>query len=194
MLILFNQISAIQKKTGKQLLKISPDKSKITWKGKKITGKQHFGTLEIKEGVIEMKNGKLTGGEITVDMQSIESLDLEGKDKDKLENHLRSSDFFNVEKYPEAQLSLTSVDKADKENVYHSEAELTIKGTTMPVSLDMLFSEGDREDAMEIKTEFGFDRSQFNVRYGSGSFFDNLGDNLIYDTIKVDVALIATAE
>jgi len=156
---------------GKKEIKV--ETSKVTWKGYKVTG-SHQGTIAIKEGQLTFKDEKLVGGEFTIDMSSIENTDMEGEYKAKLEGHLRSDDFFGVEKFPTASLVFKKV-KSTGKNAYEVTADLTIKDKTNPVTFDMSIY-GNKATA-NIK----IDRTKFDVKYGSASFFDDLQDKAIYD-------------
>jgi polyisoprenoid-binding protein YceI len=164
-------------------VQVNVSESTVTWKGYKVTG-SHEGTIKLKSGHLEMDGDKLTGGEFVVDMTTIENSDLDGESKGKLEGHLKSDDFFGVEKHPTASLVFTSAKPFNK-NSYTVTGDLTIKGITKPVTLVVSIFEGKATATVKI------DRAEFDVRYGSGSFFDNLGDKAIYDEfdLVVDLAL-----
>lgn len=161
--------------------KIDVKASEVTWRGEKVTG-FHTGTVDLKEGHFIMEDGELKGGEFVIDMSSINVTDLEGENKGKLEGHLKSDDFFGVETYPTAKLVITSAAKKN-DGTYGVVADLTIKEDTHPVTFDLDWNENS------ASTELSIDRSKFNVRYGSGSFFDNLGDKTIYDNFDLKVDL-----
>jgi polyisoprenoid-binding protein YceI len=166
----------------KKEIKVS--ESTVTWKGYKVTG-AHNGSINLKSGHLEMNGEKLTGGEFIVDMTSISVSDLEaGQGKEKLEGHLQSADFFGVESNPTSKLVFTSV-KAMNENSYTVTGDLTIKGITKPVTLVVSMFENKATATIKV------DRTKFDIKYGSGSFFDNLGDKAIYDDfdLVVDLAL-----
>lgn len=162
---------------------VNVSESTVTWKGYKVTG-SHEGTIQLKSGHLEMDGDKLTGGEFVVDMTTIENSDLDGDMKGKLEGHLKSDDFFGVSTHPTATLVFTDV-KPFNNNSYTVTGDLTIKGITKPVTLVVSMFEGKATATVKI------DRAQYDVRYGSGSFFDNLGDKAIYDEfdLVVDLAL-----
>ncbi len=167
--------------TAQTTKKINVEKSKLHWVGKKVTG-QHEGTINLKDGAIVLKGKKLVGGNFTVDMTSINTTDLEGDWKAKLDGHLKSEDFFGVEKFTTSTLVFKKI--ADKgNNVYTVYADLTIKGITQQVSFDMTVK-GNTATAKLI-----IDRTKFDIKYGSGSFFENLGDKTIYDEFELDVTL-----
>lgn len=155
--------------------------SKITWVGHKVTG-EHTGTIDIKEGTLTFTDDKLSGGSFIIDMTSINTTDLEGKMKGKLDGHLKSADFFGVEKHPTAMLKFTNVDS--KGSDYLVTADLTIKGITNPVKFKLSMN-GDR-----ATTEFKVDRTKYDIKYGSASFFDDLKDRAIYDEFDLSVTLV----
>jgi polyisoprenoid-binding protein YceI len=155
--------------------------SSIHWLGKKVTG-QHEGFIQLKSGALEMENGQLTGGAFVVDMATLYSTDLQGESKANLEGHLKSDDFFGVAQHPEATFKIKNATKKS-EGVYAINGEFTIKGITNPASFDMTVGENSATAKVVI------DRSKFNIRYGSSSFFDNLGDKVIYDDFELDVTL-----
>lgn len=160
---------------------VKTDASKVTWKAYKVTG-SHTGTVDLKDGSLEFDGDKLTGGSFVVDMTSIIATDLEGDSRAKLEGHLKSDDFFGVENHPEAKLVFTDV-KATGKNSYQVTGDLTIKGITKPVTFDMSIYGSKATASVKV------DRAAYNVRYGSGSFFDNLGDKTIYDEFDLVVDL-----
>ena len=158
--------------------------SKIRWYGEQITGKKHFGDLKFSEGNVESKDGIVTSGTFTVDMTSLTVEDLSGGGKKRLEGHLRSDDFFGVTNYPKAELKISQNGKL-KGDSQTLEADLTIKGVTHPVTFTMKLISENNATATLV-----FDRSKYNVRHRSGSFFDGLGDRLILDEIELEVTLV----
>ena len=114
---------------------IKVENSKVIWKGYKVTG-SHEGTIAIKSGHLNFNEDKLTGGAFVIDMSTISNTDLEGEYKGKLEGHLKSDDFFGVEKYPTASLIFTKV-KSTGKNSYKVTGDLTIKGKTETISFNL---------------------------------------------------------
>lgn len=165
----------------KEVKSINPEKSSVAWEGKKVTGK-HTGLISISEGSLEFDHGKLTGGNFVIDMTSITSTDLKGPPANKLLGHLKSDDFFGVGSFPTAELDITKVTKSD--TGYSVTGNLTIKGISKPVSFDTVIT---KEGAT---AEIVIDRTDYNVKYGSGKFFDNLGDKTIYDDFTLNVNLV----
>ena len=157
--------------------------SNIRWYGEEITGNTHFGNLSFKEAQVDLKDGVITGGKFIVDMNSLTVEDLSGGSKARLEGHLKSKDFFSVENNPQATLEITQKAKVEGEiqTIY---GELIIKGIKHPIDCTITFV-----DNKTAKARMTFDRSKYNVRFRSGSFFENLGDKLILDDIKMEVSL-----
>jgi polyisoprenoid-binding protein YceI len=166
-----------------QELKVDALKSELNWNAKKVTG-EHHGKINLKEGNVSLKKGKVVSGKFVIDMKTITDEDLPaGEWKDKLENHLKSDDFFGVQSYPEAVLVLKE-STPFKDGKAMVKGNLTIKGITNPIEFEATKLDNVYTALITV------DRSLFNVRYGSGKFFENLGDKTIYDNFILDVKLI----
>ncbi len=166
-----------------QELKADAEKTEITWLGKKVTG-QHNGTIGLKSGIMVLENNTITSGKFVIDMTSMKDVDLtDAETNGKLIGHLKSDDFFSVEKYPEGTLVIT--EKAEfKDNLAHVKGNLTVKGITNPVEFDV------KKDGNVYTTNITVNRAKYNVRYGSKSFFNDLGDKVIYDNFELGVRLV----
>ncbi|MFL1012832.1 YceI family protein [Flavisericum labens] len=162
----FTEIDVVKKE-------VKIEESKLVWKGYKVTG-SHEGTIEIKSGTLAFEDEKLVGGEFVIDMTTINSTDLEGEYKGKLDGHLKSDDFFGVENHPTAKLVFKKVVSSGK-NAYDVTGDLTIKGKTNPVDFTISIYGSKATASLKV------DRSKYDVRYGSTSFFDGLKDKAIYD-------------
>jgi len=163
--------------------------SSIEWTGFKPTGK-HNGTINVESGVLTVNNGKIESGSFLIDLKSIVALDIPADDEKnaKLVGHLKSPDFFDVEKFPSAAFEVTGFE--EKEGKTMLSGNLTLKekknNVTFPVTVT---SEGE---SFTITSEvFTIDRSKWDVKYGSKSFFDNLGDKFINDDIELKISLKA---
>ena len=165
--------------------KIDLTSSAVKWVATKITGSTHEGTVNLSEGGLQLTDGVITAGKFTIDMTSITVTDLDGGMKGKLEGHLKNEDFFNVEKFKTANISILSV---DGDNV---KANLNIKGITNEVSFPVKVVLDDN-GGMTATADIEIDRTKFDVRYGSNSFIDNLGDKAINDMVKFSVSLKGT--
>ena len=168
--------------TADNIYNIETAQSQITWTGREVSTSYHYGTLDFVSGNFEISNGAIVNGEFIVDMTSINNQDMEGDSKARLEGHLKSDDFFSVESYPTAAISINSSELIS-DGKWNVSADLSIKGFTHPVNFEMISSE-DGWSANLV-----FDRSKYDVRFRSGSFFENLGDKLIYDDIELSINL-----
>ena len=166
----------------KETFEVDKESSKVTWLGEKVTG-EHAGTIQIKEGDFEYVDGKLTGGKFVIDMTTIES----DEELDKLEGHLKSDDFFGVATYPTATFVIKEAINQGPKG-YNITGDITIKGITKEIK----FVADIKEEGSNVtaSADIVLDRSEFNVRYGSGSFFDGLGDKMIYDNFTIGVNLV----
>ncbi|NJB82435.1 YceI family protein [Wenyingzhuangia aestuarii] len=156
---------------------IDVKKSTIKWVGKKVTG-QHNGTIAFKSGEVVLKEGKLVGGTFVVDMSTINTLDLTGDYKNKLDGHLKSDDFFGVASHPTATFVITSVDGNTVKG------DLTIKGHTEKQAFTLV------KKGKVISGDVSVDRTKFDIRYGSKSFFDNLKDKAINDEFELAIHIV----
>lgn len=186
----FAMISAgaiAQDKPIKTTYNVVPSESKIVYVGKKVTG-QHTGSVDIKPGSTLVFTGDaLTGGEITADMNTITSTDITDKDANaKYVGHMKSADFFNVEKYPEAKLVIKDSKKTDKG--LQVNADLTMIGQTKPITF-VVTNLKKTADTVTAKSDLKLNRTLWGLKYGSGSFFKGLGDKAINDefTLTVDI-------
>ena len=159
--------------------------SEVVWKGYKVLG-SHTGTIGLKSGNLQFTDGVLTGGQFEIDMNSIVCTDLEGGTADKLVGHLKSDDFFGVATYPTAKFVITNAYPYGK-NQYKVTGNLTIKETTQSIKFIADVSEND--GVMMASADIEVDRSEYDVRYGSGTLVGNLGDNTIYDEFEMQVKI-----
>jgi len=164
-----------------QTKKVDASKSTLNWVGKKVTG-EHSGTVALKSGALVFKKNVLKGGTFTVDMTSLNATDLSGEYQGKLNGHLKADDFFGTEKYPTSTLVFKTI--ADKGNgLYTVTADLTIKAKTNPITFDITVKGDTATTALKI------DRTKYDIKYGSKSFFEGLGDKTIYDDFDLAVNL-----
>lgn len=166
-----------------QKVEVDTEKSTIGWLGKKLTG-EHSGNILVKSGSLEVDDNALIAASFTIDMASITNTDLEDPTyNQKLVGHLKTDDFFGVEKYPTADFVLTKASKFENGKASVT-GDITIKGKTESITFDVNHKGNEYHATMKI------DRSKFDVKYGSDSFFDNLGDKVIEDIFTLDVKLI----
>ena len=169
-------------------VKVDMNESSVTWHASKVTG-SHFGKVPITEASLDYDNGKINGGSFTMDMTSLTVEDLtDAGSNAKLTGHLKSDDFFSVEKFNTSTMTITNV-KGSGNNVEIT-GDLTIKGITKPVTFPATISTAGGK--ITATAEITFDRTHYDIKYRSGSYFEDLADRLIYDEVKLDVKLVAT--
>lgn len=167
----------------------NPENSKIEWKGFKPTG-SHNGVISIAEGMVTVTDGKVKSGKFTIDMTSISVTDIPVEDEGnaKLAGHLKNADFFDVEAYPNAKFEVTGIKTNDGKTMLSG--NLTIKEVTNNITF--FVQTAIKDSTMTLTSEtFTIDRSKWQIKYGSKSFFDNLGDRFINDDIELKVTLVA---
>ena len=161
---------------------IVQDESSLMWTGREVSTSSHYGTINFTSGQFEIVDGLISQGEFFVDMTSITVQDLTGGSKERLEGHLRSDDFFSVESFPTAHLYISSSEVISN-GKWMVNGFLTIKDISHPVLFEMV----NTEDGWNANLVF--DRSKYDVKFRSGTFFENLGDKLIYDDIELKINL-----
>ena len=161
------------------------DNSSIKWTGRELSTISHYGSLQMKDGSLTINTDGTVNGVIKIDMTTIDCEDLEGRSKASLERHLRSDDFFSVESHPIATLTFKSEGGMGAGNKLAFNGDLEIKGISHPISFESKVKSVDPK--VNAIVDMTFDRSKYNVRFRSGTFFQNLGDKLIYDDIEISV-------
>lgn len=159
--------------------------SQLVWKGHKIMG-SHEGEMDLKSGYLIKNKNTITGGEFVVDMHSIRAKKLmdggDDHDKNELAAHLRDGDFFDASTYPTAKFIVTKAENSDGK--LKISGNMTIKAVTQPISFLATWTND------VLKANVNIDRTKFNIKYGSGSFFDNLGDRAIKDQFSLDLNVV----
>lgn len=165
--------------------------STLKWHAKKVTG-EHFGTINVSGGSLSLDKGAVTGGTIEVDMTSINVTDLQGEYKGKLEGHLKSDDFFSVEKNNKSSLVIKKVEaiKGSKtaEN-YMVTADLIIKGISNEITFPALIVVKGK--SVTASADINIDRTKYDIKYGSKSFFEGIGDKAIDNDFNIKVRVVA---
>ena len=181
-IILFIAAAALTVATSAhaQTYQVKSDNAVVKWHGEKVTG-EHNGKIQLKEGSFTVESNRITTGIFVIDMSSITNEDIENEEyREKLIGHLKSDDFFGVAKYPTAKLIITDSTPFNN-NVATVKGQLTIKENTHPVAFEVTRNESTYSADLTI------DRSKYEVRYGSKSFFDGLGDKMIYDDFDLNI-------
>jgi len=174
------------KLSSNDTLQVDLDKSQISWIGRKVTG-EHSGSLHLSNGWVVIDKNALIGGKFIFDMTSISNTDIESPEwKLKLEDHLKSEDFFNVDSFPHAILEIKEHQPlSDDQSASNNQilADLTIRGIKQELSFPISLQKSD--SIFLAKGTVAIDRTLYNIQYKSGKFIENLGDKLIYDDFTV---------
>nr|WP_294860787.1 YceI family protein [uncultured Fluviicola sp.] len=174
----------------KTQFEINAAKSKVEWVGRKVTG-AHNGTIDLKSGELQFDGNTLNGGRFVIDTRSIKIIDITDPETNaQFAGHLASDDFFSSEQFPEASLEVIQVEPRENGS-YHVTGDLTIKGITHPTNFDMQVSHSG--DTAHASGKITIDRTKYGIRFRSGNFFTNLGDNLIYNNFDLNFNLTAQA-
>jgi polyisoprenoid-binding protein YceI len=179
-----------------QLYKVDPQSSILRWTGSKVTAK-HFGTVSVLKGKMHVSGNSIEAGKFIIDMRSIKVLDLTDENMNaKLTTHLKDDDFFEVNSFPLSEFEIISVENIDEfsegEANYLLEGNLKIKNITKSISFParIVFQNG----SLHAKAQFVLDRTRWNIRYGSGKFFEDMGDKMIYDDFEIELDIHAVSE
>ncbi|PWS27379.1 lipid-binding protein [Pedobacter yonginense] len=184
LLVAVVSLSAFKNPTKPVTYNVDVTKSSITWVGKKVTG-SHNGTIALKSGTLNVNGKSITGGGFIVDMTSIKDADGSAK----LEGHLKADDFFGSEKFPTSNFVITKVTGSGA-NVTVT-GNLTIKGITKPLTFPATVAVGADGTVTATASKIVVDRTKYDIKYGSKSFFESIGDKAIYDEFELAVKLVA---
>ena len=178
------------KATKTETYKIDTQKSVIEWTGKKVLG-AHNGEIKLASGAISTDSKVPVKGNFVIDMTSITNKDLtDAEYKAKLLGHLKSEDFFSVDKFPAAQFAATRITDAGNGNI-NVTGNLTIKGITNPISFAAAYTLSGKTLTAKA-TNVKVDRTKYNMKFGSKSFFESIGDKAIDDEFILNINIIAS--
>lgn len=164
--------------------------SLIEWTGGTPTNYKHTGNLRLKDGKFTANENELTSGNFTIDINSINNLDQTGKDKSNLEEHLKNSDFFEVEKFPVGQFEITQI-KTDSLGQMVV-GNLTLKGKTNSIEIPATIRIDENRISAETP-EFIIDRTKWGIVYQSG-IIGALKDDLINDEVILKLKIVANKQ
>jgi polyisoprenoid-binding protein YceI len=187
---------AITPETADGTYVIDVDKSVVEWSGRNINNRHH-GRIAISEGAVELVSGRPVSGRIVLNMRSITNLDLQDPTwRDMLLRHLMSDDFFDVAQYPTAVFELhgaatISTCSPGTPNMEVT-GSLTIKETTLPLSFPAIVAMQE-DGSFKAQALIEFDRTLWNVCYGSGKLYERLGMHLVNDLVSVELFVVARA-
>jgi polyisoprenoid-binding protein YceI len=168
---------------------VNKTESTVSWNAKKVTG-EHYGKVPLQDANLDYSNGKITGGSFTMDMVNLTVEDIADANSNKrLADHLRSDDFFSVAKFNTSTFKITEA-KSSNGKDYTITGTLTIKGISNPVTFPATVSV--EKGKIVANAAISFDRTQFDIKYRSGNYFENLADKMIYDEVTLQVKLVAS--
>ena len=168
--------------------------TKLGWTGSKLVGGAHSGFISVTEGSIEVLSDAIVAGSFSIDMKSIPNTDLTAQEYNaKLVGHLMAPDFFNVDTFPTSTFVISSVTAAADTmgNTHSISGDLTIKGQTRNITFPAKVSVSN--GLLNLMAAYSINRTDWGIKYGSGSFFKDLGDNVINDNIDFNLNLSANA-
>ena len=187
--------TAAQSADSARVFALDSASSKVEWLAKKVTG-QHNGTLAIKSGELKTEAGKITSGRFTLNMAAIKVVDItDAETNAKLAGHLNSEDFFSTSKFPEGTFELVSTEPianaaAGSPN-YTIKGNLTLKGISKAISFPSTITING--EMLNAQADFDIDRTEWDIRYGSGKFFKDIGDKAINDNFNIKLNIVAKA-
>jgi polyisoprenoid-binding protein YceI len=188
MLAGFNQFGYAQN----QQVKVDVLNSQVDWEGQRFFGGGHTGTIALKSGVLELKDGKVVSGEFSINMESIQVTDLEGETAKRLEDHLKTADFFDVGKFPIALFRIKQIDYAN-DNLAAVVGEIVIRGIAQRIAFP---AEIEVKDGVFSASAKGIrvDRTLHDSQYGSLKFFKDLGRKVVHDEFLIHLNLKGTVQ
>ncbi len=172
--------------------------STLNWEGRKnlIVGYKDVGTLKAKEGNFTVSGGKVADGKIIFNMSTIQAGKTgKGMGEEGLERHLKSDDFFATEKFPTAEFMIretVSAEDVQSSHRYAIKGDLIMKGITQSVEIPAIVYL--RDGSLRVEGAAEFDRTKWDIRYGSDKFFDNLANNVIDDMFSISFQFTASAQ
>lgn len=186
-----NEISEVTTTKDGALYIMDTLNSKIEWKGFKVVksdNTSHFGTIKFESGDVTVKDGKLESGKFVANMSSLENVDLKDNEEDKvkLETHLKSGDFFEIEKFPTASYEITRV-TPNSEGDFNTllDGNLTIKGITKPMQFNANVTVKDGEVSIYTDPK-DINRQDFSIKFQMP-----VQNGLIKDEVNIQIAVKA---
>jgi polyisoprenoid-binding protein YceI len=175
--------------------KVDPLKSNLVWSASKVGG-EHTGTVKLNKGTLHFDGQKLKSGSFVINMTTIDDTDIKNESmNEKLVGHLKSDDFFSVEKFPTAEFKITKasiISNAGNGNPnYNITGDLTIKGITNPVTFPAMVKITGNNAQASAKIEI--DRTKWDIKYRSG-LLGTAADKIIYDNFYIDLNIVAGKE
>ncbi|MFN8354398.1 MAG: YceI family protein [Spirosomataceae bacterium] len=173
---------------GETTYVVDVQNSKLAWTAKKVTG-SHTGLVPVSSGSLSWANNKLKGGSFEIDVKNLTVTDLtDASYNAKLVGHLKGEDFFAVDKFPKANLVITSATPKGSDS-YDLVGKLTIKGISNEVRFPATIK--TEKGKLSAQATIAVDRTKYDIKYRSKNFFENLGDKAIDNDFELNVTLVA---
>ena len=190
-LVITSSVFAANTKKEKAAFEIDTKASKVYWTAKKVTG-EHTGYVSVGKGNVMVEGNNVVGAQVNMDLNTIVCTDLtDAQWNQKLIGHLKSDDFFSVEKFPVASFEITSMKPGSTNREYNVKGKMTIKGISNEISFPVKVSL--ENGTVKAVGTAKLDRTKWDIKYGSGKFFDDLGDKMIYDEFEIKFDISAKA-
>ena len=148
--------------------------------------KEHIGYVHLSKGELIIEKNQLVGGSVEIDMNTIEFGDK--TDTNTPIKHLKSADYFDVEKFPASTFTITKVDSISRDSIKVT-GNLTIKGVTNEVTFPARME--TKDGIVRADGKMTIDRTEWGIRYASGKFYDNLADQAVSDNIELQMKVVA---
>ncbi len=168
---------------GVATLNVDGTASKLMWKGDMLGLYSHEGLITISNGSLNVKDGAITGGTFTIDMNTItptdNGYDAEHK-KEDLVGHLSGNDFFDVANNPTATFAISSITGNT------GKGTLTVRGISNEETIENVVIAAEGTDAVKVTGTVKFDRKKYNVNFDMP-----VKDKVLSNEIVMNVELIA---
>lgn len=175
--------------------RIENEKSTLEWIGRNLN-KRHYGRISIQSGELVIAAGKLSSGNIVLDMTTISNLDLQDTVwREMLIRHLKSDDFFAVDRFPSASFTVTGWETQEVDSLKALKGivtgELSIRDVTRPISIPATIAP-QQDGSIQAHAVFDIDRTLWNACYGSCRLFERLGMHFVHDLISLELFVVAS--
>lgn len=174
--------------------RINTEKSIVRWTGRNLFN-HHEGTLRLKGGNLRIHNSQFSSGEISLDMNTLACSDLTDSGWNAaLIHHLRTTDFFDIEHFPTADITITNIlaikDATNGTPNYDVTCTLTLRGISKDIAFPAVIA-AESETSITAQGQIEFDRTEFGSQYGSGKLFAYLGKHIVNDCVQLHLKIIA---
>ena len=173
--------------------RVDAEKCAVEWIGRNINNR-HYGRIAISGGEVVIASGRPVSGRFVIDMNTITNLDLQDEGwRGMLHRHLKSEDFFDVERYPTATFEVRGATPIEGATPGAPNTEiagsLTIRETTRSICFPAMVA-AQEDGSIKAQAALELDRTLWNVCYGSGKLYERLGMHLVNDLISIELFIV----